>query len=684
MRIILAVVVLVIIVISASSFAIFNNFKISLRKNSEEKILALTESEAAIIEDDLKNIQLLTQNLKTLILTTMDYENVKNDPNLMDAYETDIQDTMLKMTKNFNSPSGWVVFDSEYIDGGHTLEFNVDDEGNYIRNTEYDVREAGYINDPWYANAIALGSWWTMPYYWEKWDQDVITYSEVLEIDGEKIGTVGAEFYFDDLKEEIAAIKIYELGYMTLMDENFNILYHPDESVQNLRTYENGDFEEIANQIQNNEKKTDIIKYKFDGEEKLWVYYRLSNGWILSAHPVINEMFSQLEETQEIIVLISGISILMAIIISFFIGKSISKPIILLSKIIEKLSKYDLSFDENSEAIKYMKRKDEIGTITNALARMQNNFIEIIKNVSHASQQVSSSSEELTATSGQVSLSSEEVAKTIEEIASGATDQARETTDGALQINVLGEIIASEIELVKILNASAIEVNRLKEEGFVVLKDLEEKTSENNHAAKEVQDIIMNTNENADKIESASDMIKGIAEQTNLLALNASIEAARAGEAGKGFAVVAEEIRKLAEETNQFAGEISNTIANLSKMTEKGVTTMNKAGKIVEAQMLSLGNTQNKFEGISEAIEQVKNVAQELNESTARMLDKKTEIINVIENLSAISEENAASTEEASASVEEQTASIVQISEASEELSKLAEDMQESISKFKV
>src|SRR6056297_2822073 len=128
-------------------------------------------------------------------------------------------------------------------------------------------------------------------------------------------------------------------------------------------------------------------------------------------------------------------------------------------------------------------------------------------------------------------------------------------------------------------------------------------------------------------------MMKGIAEQTNLLALNASIEAARAGEAGKGFAVVADEIRKLAEETNQFAGEISETIANLSRMTNQGVKTMEKADKFVTEQMTSLDNTHNKFEGISEAIEHVKNIVKELNESTENMMEKKSQIINIIENL---------------------------------------------------
>jgi methyl-accepting chemotaxis protein len=111
---------------------------------------------------------------------------------------------------------------------------------------------------------------------------------------------------------------------------------------------------------------------------------------------------------------------------------------------------------------------------------------------------------------------------------------------------------------------------------------------------------------------------------------------------------------------------------------------MEKAGKIVTEQKKSLDNTHDKFEGISEAIEAVKNVVLELNESTDLMMEKKTQIINVIENLSAISEENAASTEEASASVEEQTASMAQISEASEELSKLAEGMQASIARFKI
>lgn len=179
-------------------------------------------------------------------------------------------------------------------------------------------------------------------------------------------------------------------------------------------------------------------------------------------------------------------------------------------------------------------------------------------------------------------------------------------------------------------------------------------------------------------------MIRNIAEQTNLLALNAAIEAARAGDAGRGFAVVADEIRKLAEDSNKFTKEIEEIVAELIDKTNSAVTTMQEASVLMTAQTEGVEVTKTKFEGISTAIEKTKEALGMMNQTGEAMNLKKDEMIDIIQNMSALSEENAAGAEQASASVQEQTSSMEQIAEASEELAKLAEEMQRGIARFKI
>ncbi|TYQ18019.1 UNVERIFIED_CONTAM: methyl-accepting chemotaxis sensory transducer with Cache sensor [Acetivibrio alkalicellulosi] len=375
--------------------------------------------------------------------------------------------------------------------------------------------------------------------------------------------------------------------------------------------------------------------------------------------------------------------LILGVIASIVLAKSISKPITYLVDIIKKMSEYDLILNSDHSAMKSINRSDEIGVMTRAVVKMQNNLINLVKNVTELSQKLASSSEELLTNSQQSAETAGEIAKTIEEISKGASEQAQENEKGVEGITALGEYIEETKRMRNNLNGSIDNVDILKNEGINILKDLVEKTMDSSKAAEEMNSVVLETNKSAIEIQDASEMLKNIASQTNMLALNASIEAARAGDMGKGFAVVAEEIRRLAEQSGRFTDKILKVIKELNGKSQSAVQIMDEASKVVECQNMIVENTNTKFEGISNSIEDMKGLIQLLNESSKKMEMKKENIISTIENLSAISQQNAAGTQEAAASVEEQTASIMEIANSTDFLSDLAQEMMMSIEKFK-
>ncbi|GAB6109729.1 methyl-accepting chemotaxis protein [Fusibacter bizertensis] len=386
------------------------------------------------------------------------------------------------------------------------------------------------------------------------------------------------------------------------------------------------------------------------------------------------------KSTNSLNITILLISILGSVLIATFITRSITKPISRTMVIMAEFSKYDITSNVPDDLLA---RKDEIGNLSNSIQIIGNSLRSIIKSISNSSEMVASSAEELSASSNLTSASVEEIAKTISEIAQGASDQAKNTENGVNTMIVLGNLIDQEKQLISGLKETAAEVDLLKNEGLDIIDTLVNQTKKSSESSEIVYGIVLETNESANRIEIASKMIQNIADQTNLLALNAAIEAARAGEAGRGFAVVADEIRKLAEQSASFTSEIQKTIIDLLSKASQAVNTIKENKAVVESQTLSVSKTNDKFIGISEIIDQMKNMIDEIRKSSSIMDNKKIEIVDVMENLSAISEENAAGTEQASASVQQQSSSMQEISASSEDLAKLAEEMQTIVSRFK-
>ncbi|NLY54857.1 MAG: methyl-accepting chemotaxis protein, partial [Firmicutes bacterium] len=483
-----------------------------------------------------------------------------------------------------------------------------------------------------------------------------------------------------------------ENGYAAILGKDGTIYAHPDKKLvleqhNVLQDIENdGELKNVGLALQKlGLGNSGFINYQLKGTEIYMGVAPINNtDWVFAEGAPRSEVVGWVSYLRTTLLILATACLGLGVLASTFVGKNISRPIVVLAEILERFAGYDLTFNESSEVIAYMERKDEIGHISNSIATMQTNLMALIQQIQEKAEQLASYSEELTATSEESSASAMEVARAIQEIASGASNQAGETEKGVGQVVEIGDIMIHSQELLQSVNALAENIVALKDEGLQVMDTLMTQTRESMAASETIGSNIAHTSESVQRIEAASQMINSIAAQTNLLALNAAIEAARAGEAGKGFAVVAEEVRKLAEQTNTFTREISAVIQDLLEKTETTVETMKGVTGIVDEQAEIAKQTHDKFNNIAAAVEETKRAMEGLQQSMAQAGAKKDMVLAVMQNLSAIAQQNAAGTEEASASVEEQTAAIEEISGASSNLAQLAQEMLDAVERFKL
>ena len=328
-------------------------------------------------------------------------------------------------------------------------------------------------------------------------------------------------------------------------------------------------------------------------------------------------------------------------------------------------------------------RGDEFGAMSQAIRDMRETVSNLIQKTSHSSEQLAASSQELTASAHQSAQASEQVAQSVTNSASAVVEQQQSVGDSLDAINAAMTSIDNLGKTADTVSSHATKANNQATEGGGAVNMAVDQIIS-------VEKIVNDSAATVDKLRKRSqeigqivEAISGIAEQTNLLALNAAIEAARAGEHGRGFAVVSEEVRKLAEESQEAAQKIATLIGDIQAETTNAVDSMQKGNAAVRAGTQSVEKLRDTFDDIRSATDNVaieaKNMVRELD-----AIAKAT--MKIRDNSQAISDKSghvSREMESVSAASEQQSASAEEIASASDELSKLAQDLQNSLQAFK-
>lgn len=372
------------------------------------------------------------------------------------------------------------------------------------------------------------------------------------------------------------------------------------------------------------------------------------------------------------------VQMLVALAIAVVFSSRLGKNIASLQQTAESIAEGDLSVSSHVDS------KDEIGRLSNSLNQMVHNLHEMVVGITSTAQQLSASSEELSSASEESSAVSEHMAHAMSDIAQGADKQFQEITSASAVFQQLSDTTQQLTTTAKSMAAMADNTERVTKEGALAVGKSVEQMNNISRSTGYVNQTINKLTLSSKQIHDISGVISGIAEQTNLLALNAAIEAARAGEAGRGFAVVAEEVRKLAEQSQDATKQITDLVNENHAHIENANKAIESGEKDVRVGIDVANAANTAFTEVESLTNQVIQQIQEISAAIHQIASGNQNLASSVEKIAMISQQTASQTESVSAGTEEQLASIQEISSAANVLASMGENLQAHVAKFRL
>lgn len=496
-----------------------------------------------------------------------------------------------------------------------------------------------------------------------------------------------------DFKNDINSI-IQDINTGTKLN---NKLYAEYDKLPHQNENEKNQYKSIrSNLTQYRKTKATIIKYikagNYDEAYKLYnsQYLKLdkkisaSMDYIIqynniSAENMLNSNHSVYSTFNILLILVIIIGTLISLIIGIKMSTWLKKRINNVVNFVNKLANYDFTQEIT------ITTEDELDNVARALNISTSNIKNLVNELTRGTQDMSASSEELTATMEELDATMHNIQEAVHKIATGGNELSSSTENVSFSTEKIEELTNKLSNRAASSNKSSIEIvkraldveNNAKKSSNTANSLYEEKKNKIEKAIKETEVV--------KEIGNMAVAIGEISDETNLLALNASIEAARAGEAGKGFAVVAEEVRKLAEQSEQAVTSISNTVGEVNNAINNLIINTNEVLDFIDNQVkpdyrkLEIVGQEYKADA-----ELLGKMSEEISISVGTISKNVADVNASMTNAMATTQETASSSEEILASINESSSALSEVTKQALSNSELAQNLSQLASKFKI
>ncbi len=511
----------------------------------------------------------------------------------------------------------------------------------------------------------------------------VVVIAVPVKAEGRIIGIIFGAITVDDLSRRVLAVKMGQTGYAFVLQSDGLAIFHPSKE-QAMKTNPVKDekippgLREVSQRMVKGE--SGFSSYEWQGVEKAVGFTPVSGvAWSLAVSVPLEEITGAVSALTVIsLVTIAVVLIIAGIFIAWY-ARRIARPIMALEAAADRIAGGDVSRDELA-----IDSDDEIGRLGKSFDQMAGNLRGLIRKILGATEQVASSSQQLTATSQQAAQAASDIASAITAVASGAEEQqaaAGKTTAIVEQMSSTIQQVAANAQQVADQSAQAADKAKNGDQSVTQAVGQMDRIETTVNTSAEV---VAKLGERSKEIGLIVDTIAGIAGQTNLLALNAAIEAARAGEQGRGFAVVAEEVRKLAEQSQEAAGKIADLIGEIRGDTDRAVAAMDEGTREVKAGTEIVKNAGATFREIASLVAEVSGQIKDISAAISQMATGSREIVAAVKTIDELGKLSAGKTQSVSAAAQQQLAAMEEIASSSQELAQLAQELQTAAGQFRL